>query len=123
LRAGLVARKGCEGGALTQLAVRRCAVRQEQVDALGKFVGESKVRWDGVLHGLPRSLPANVNGVTVGHDHVTPTGEGNEWPSNLEEVDTEDGEEDYHDLILVDDPNLMSLPGPGESIVVEDNNA
>lgn len=91
LRAGLEARKGCEGGALTQLAVRRCAVRQEQVDALGEFIGESKVRWDGVLPGPPRPVP-----VTVVPDHVTPTGE---WPSNSEEIDTEDGEEDYHDLL------------------------
>lgn len=121
LRAGLAARKGCEGGALTQLAVRRCAVRQEQVDALGEFIGESKVRWDGVLRGLPRSLP--VNGLAVGPDHVTTTGEGNEWPSNLEEVDTEDGEEDYHDSILANDPNFISLPGPGESVVVEGNDA
>jgi hypothetical protein len=125
LRAGLVARKGCEGGGLTQLAVRRCAVRQDQVDALGKFVGESKVRWDGVLRGLvppslPVSLPVSVNGVTVGHDHVTTTGD---WQSNLGEIGTEDGEEEYPDLILVDDPDLMSLPGPGESVVVEDNNA
>jgi len=120
LRAGLAARKGCEGGALTQLAVRRCAVRQEQVDALGESIGESKVRWDGVLHGLPRSLP--VNGLAVGPDHVTTTGEGegNEWPSNLEEVDTEDGEDDYHDVIL---PNVTSLPGSGESVVVEGNDA
>ncbi|KAI9466576.1 hypothetical protein BJY52DRAFT_1232894 [Lactarius psammicola] len=119
LRAGLAARKGCEGGALAQLAVRRCAVRQEQVDALGEFIGESKVRWDGVLRGPPRSLP--VNGLAVGPGHVTPTGEENEWPSNLEEVDTEDGEEDYHDLILVDEPNLMSLPSPGDSIVAPEN--
>jgi len=90
LRAGLAARKGCEDGALAQLAVRRCAVWQEQVDALGEFIGESKVRWDRVL-GPPRSLP----GSSVGPDHVTSTGE---WPSNLAEVDTEDGE-DYHDLI------------------------
>lgn len=121
LRAGLAGRKGCDGGALAQLAVRRCAVRQEQVDALGELIGESKVRWDGVLRGPPRSLP--VNGLAVGPDHVTQTGEGNEWPSNLEEVDTEDGEEDYHDLILVDEPNLMSFPGPGESVVVEEDDA
>ncbi|KAI9448462.1 hypothetical protein H4582DRAFT_2068969 [Lactarius indigo] len=59
LRAGLAARKGCEGAALAQLAVRRCAVRQEQVDTLGEFMGESKVIWDGVLRGPPRSLPVN----------------------------------------------------------------
>ncbi|KAH9007284.1 hypothetical protein EDB86DRAFT_75656 [Lactarius hatsudake] len=118
LCAGLAARKGCEGAALAQLAVRRCAVRQEQVNALGNFIGESKVIWDGVLRGPPRSLPVNV-----GPDHVTPIGEGSEWPSNLEEVGTEDGEEDYHDLILVGDPNLMSLPGPGESVVAEENDA
>ena len=116
LRAGLAARKECEGGALTQLAVRRCAVRQEQVDALGEFIGELKVRWDGVLRGLPRSLP--VNGIAVGHDDVIPPEP--DWPPNLEEIDTEDGE-DYHDLILVDDPNLISLSGPGESVVVEEN--
>ena len=104
LRAGLVVRKEqCEGGALTQLAIRRCAVRQEQVDALGEFIGESKVRWDGVLRGLPRSLP--VNG--VGPDHVITTGAENEWPSNLEEVDSDDGEEDY----LGYDPNVISFEG------------
>ena len=105
LRAGLVVRiEGCEGGALTQLAIRRCSVRQEQVDALGEFIGESKVRWDGVLRGLPpRSLP--VNG--VGPNHVITTGEGNEWSSNLEEVDSDDGDEDY----LGYDPNVISLEG------------
>jgi hypothetical protein len=99
------------------MAVRRCIVQKEQVDALGEFIGESKVRWDGLLRGLPRSLP--VNGLPVGPDHVTTTGEGNE---NLEEVDT-DGEEDYHDLVLVNGPNVISLPGPGESVVVEGNYA
>jgi hypothetical protein len=117
LRAGLAARKGCDSAALTQMAVRRCIVQKEQVDALGEFIGESKVRWDGLLRGLPRSLP--VNGLPVGPDHVTTTGEGNE---NLEEVDT-DGEEDYHDLVLVNGPNVISLPGPGESVVVEGNYA
>jgi hypothetical protein len=117
LRAGLAARKGCEGGALAQLAVRRCAVWQEQVDALGEFIGESKVRWDRVLRG-PLPINVNGNGLAAGPGHATPTGDGHEWPSNLEEVDTED------DLIhVLDDPNLISLPGPGESVEAEENNA
>ena len=122
LCAGLAARKGCEGGALAQLAVRRCTVWQEQVDALGEFIGESKVRWDRMLRGPPRSLPINViddDGVAAGPNHVTPTGEVDEY---LEEVGTEDGE-NYHDLILVDDPNLISFPGLGESVESEQDHA
>ena len=62
LCAGLSARRESEGGALTQLAISGCDVRQDQVDTMGALIAESKVRWDGVLHGLPRSPPASEAG-------------------------------------------------------------
>jgi len=114
LCAGLAARRESEGGALVQLAISRCDVRQDQLDTMGALVAESKVRWDGVLHGLPRSPPVSEagDGSALGPAH-TPTvsaEQDNGWlgaTMSMDEAEIGDGD---GDLLPTEGP-LLDLGG------------
>ena len=82
LRAGLVARKESDSGALAQLSIWRCDVLKYQLDALGALVAESKVRWDGISRVLSPSRAASKardSDTEPSPGHEATAGQGNDW--------------------------------------------
>ncbi|KAI0250520.1 hypothetical protein BJV78DRAFT_1283137 [Lactifluus subvellereus] len=123
LCAGLAARREGEGGALAQLAISRCNVRQEQLDTMGALVAESKVRWDGVLHGLLRSPSVSEAGDgSVLGSAPTPTvnaEQGSDWLGAMMSMDEAQIGDGDGDLLPAEGPLL----DPGEFGEFDDNEA
>lgn len=114
LRAGLVARKESDSGALAQLSIWRCEVLKDQLDALGALVAESKVRWDGISRVLSPSRAASKardSDSEASPDHEATAGQGNDWQgvaTIMEEPDTGHGD---GDLPPLEGHNPLLVPG------------
>jgi hypothetical protein len=112
LRAGLIARREGEVGALTQLSISRCDVLKEQLDALGALVAESKVRWDGILHVLPLSPPVSEAGDGSAQEltpaHAAGTAQVNDWHGAATEPEMGHGD---GDVTPVNGQSPLLFPG------------